>query len=96
MTSLDDRVTRLENAFVDLVPLVRELVEGQTRNTAVLNQLVESHNQLAESHNRLVTTVTQLAETQNRMLETLAAHTAKLNEHSTDLTIIKGYLETQG
>ena len=74
MTSLDDRVTRLENAFVELVPLVRELVEGQNRMEA----------------------------TQARMLETLQVHTnllqsvvSTLQGHSTDLTLIKGYLNTR-
>ena len=82
MTSLDDRVTRLENAFVELVPLVRDLTEGQ--------------NRMLETQNRML-------ETQNRMLEVLQEHSvllrsivSTLQEHSADITIIKGYLEHQG
>ena len=89
MTSLDDRVTRLENAFVDLVSLVRDLTEGQ--------------NRLEETQNRMLGTLAQVVQTQNRMLETLQEHSDilrgvvhTLQEHSADLTIIKSYLETQG
>ena len=82
MTSLDDRVARLENAFVELVPLVRDLTEGQ---------------------NRLEVTLNRMLETQNRMLEVLQEHSdllrsivSTLQQHSADITIIKGYLEHQG
>lgn len=82
MTSLDERVTRLENAFVELVSLVRDLTEGQNRLEATQNRMLE---------------------TQNRMLEVLLEHTVllrsivgTLQEHSADLTIIKGYLQSQG
>lgn len=52
MTSLDDRVTRLENAFVELVPLVRELVEGQNRMEATQDRILETlqgHTSLLQS-----------------------------------------------
>ena len=89
MTSLDDRVTRLENAFLEMVTLVRDLTEGQ--------------NRLEETQNRMLETLIQVIQTQNRILETLQEHSdllrsivGTLQEHSADITIIKSYLETQG
>ncbi len=52
MTSLDERVTRLENAFVELVPLVRELVEGQNRMEVTQSRILETleeHTSLLQS-----------------------------------------------
>ena len=96
MTSLDDRVTRLENAFVELVPLVSDLTEGQNRLEVTQSRMLETQNRMLETQNRML-------ETQNRMLEVLQEHSdllrsivSTLQQHSADLTIIKGYLEHQG
>ena len=53
MTSLDERVTRLENAFVELVPLVRELVEGQNRMEVTQSRILET----LEEHTGLLQSV---------------------------------------
>ena len=82
MTNLEDRVARLENAFVELVSLVRDLTEGQNRVEGTQNLILETLSQVVQTQNRML-------ETQNRMLEALL-------EHSTDLTIIKSYLANQG
>ena len=89
MTSLDDRVTRLENAFLEMVTLVRDLTEGQNRLEETQNRMLETLIQVIQAQNRMLETQNRILETQNGMLETL-------QEHSADITIIKSYLETQG
>ena len=82
MTSLDDRVTRLENAFVELVPLVRDLTEGQNRLEQIQNRMLETQNRMLETlqdHSSLLRSIV-----------------GTLQGHSADITIIKNYLEDQG
>ncbi len=81
MTSLDERVTRLENAFVELVPLVRELVESQ--------------NLMAATQSRMEATQSRILETLEVHTSLLQSVVGTLQGHSADLTLIKSYLNTQ-
>ncbi len=89
MTNLEDRVARLENAFVELVSLVRDLTEGQNRVEGTQNLILGTLSQVVQTQNQILETVSQVVQTQNRMLGALL-------EHSSDLTIIKSYLANQG
>jgi hypothetical protein len=78
MTTVNDRLEKLEAGFL-------KLVEMEDNNTKIFEKMVASLDVLAEGQQKIV-------ETQEQMLETQQAIIASLNRQSGDLELIKGYL----
>ena len=64
MTMINDRITKLEDAFGNVIPLLGVIIETLNGHTEKLDAIIA----------------------------TQAEHTALLNQHSTELELIKGYL----
>ncbi len=92
MATINDRITKLEDAFITLAEGQREfaailkgLVEGQREFAAILKGLAEGQNALVEGQNALV-------EGQNTLIEGQKAIIATLQDHSVELKLIREHL----
>ena len=92
MTTINDRLEKLEEAYVKVPPLLYQIIG-----------LLETHSKILGAHtdtlNSHTDTLDAHTDTLNSHTDTLDAHTAKLdaiigtlNEHSVDLKLIKEYL----
>ena len=78
MSTVNDRLTQLEEAMTALVPLVRNVVETQ--------------GEIVKAIGTVVGTQKRIVEAQDAIVETQKAIIGTLNEQSTDVALIKGYL----
>ncbi len=85
MTTINDRLEKLEDAFVELVPLVRQISATQQQMNKRLDAMDGRLTSLEKTQN-------QMLETQNQMLETQKQIISTLQAQSTDIALIKEYL----
>ena len=78
MTTIDDRITKLEDAFARVIPLLEAIIETQNGHTGKL----DDHTGKLDGHTGKL----------DAIIATQAEHTALLNQHSIELELIKGYL----
>ena len=78
MTTIDDRITKLEDAFGRVIPLLEAIIETQNGHTGKLDR----HTGKLDGHTGKL----------DAIIATQAEHTALLNQHSIELELIKGYL----
>ena len=78
MTTIDDRITKLEDAFARVIPLLEAIIETQNGHTGKL----DGHTGKLDGHTGKL----------DAIIATQAEHTALLNQHSIELELIKGYL----
>jgi uncharacterized protein YhaN len=64
MTTINDRMTKLEDAFSKVIPLLETIIETQNGHTGKLEAIIATQEE----------------------------HTVLLNQHSIELSLIKGYL----
>ena len=85
MTTINDRITNLEDAFARVIPLLKAIIETQNGHTRKL----DGHT---ETQNRHTGKLDGHTEKLDAIIATQAEHTALLNQHSIELELIKGYL----
>ena len=85
MTTLGDRMDNLENAVIRIVPMLERIVETQ-------GGMLESLERVVETQGKMMETQEKMMETQERMMGMLETIIEKLNEHSSELTLIKNYI----
>ena len=78
MTTINDRITRLEDAFSQVVPLLEGIAATQVEQTAVLGQ----HTGKLDSYSAVL----------DQHTDKLDAIIAALNEQSIDIALIKGHI----
>jgi hypothetical protein len=78
MTTINDRITKLEDAFARVIPLLEAIIETQNGHTGKL----DGHTGKLDEHTGKL----------DAIIATQAEHTALLNQHSIELELIKGYL----
>ena len=78
MTTIDGRITKLEDAFGNLIPLLETIIETLNGHTGKL----DGHTGKLDGHTGKL----------DAIIATQAEHTALLNQHSIELELIKGYL----
>ena len=78
MTTINDRITKLEDAFARVIPLLEAIIETQNGHTGKL----DDHTGKLDGHTGKL----------DAIIATQAEHTALLNQHSIELELIKGYL----
>ena len=99
MTTINDRLERLENAFASQMELNKEIVEtlkpishSLENQSTILNGVVEVLHEVVKvqkDHSAILNGVVTAQQLHSKLLgDTLD----KLGEHSADLTIIKEYL----
>ena len=99
MTTLGDRMDNVENAVALMVPMLQRMLDRQESFETSLGMVVETQREMLTVQREMLTTQREMRdtqreilETQGRMLEMLAAIIEKLNEHSSDMTLIKNYI----
>ncbi len=78
MTTIDDRLTKLEDGHASLSSMFERVIGVLEVQASLIGTIRE--------------TQAQVLELLGQMQETQQAIVAKLNEHSSDLTLIKKYL----
>ena len=81
MTTIDGRITKLEDAFGRVIPLLEAIIETQNGHTGKL-----------DGHTRKLEAIIVTQEEHEEHTVLLNQHTALLNQHSVELGLIKGYL----
>ena len=106
MTTINDRITKLEDAFGRVIPLLEAIIETQNGHTGKLDEHTEKldghtgkldgHTGKLDGHTGKLDGHTGKLEGHTEKLDaiiaTQAEHTALLNQHSIKLELIKGYL----
>ena len=85
MTTINDRITKLEDAFARVIPLLEAIIETQNGHTGKL----DGHTGKLDGHTGKLDEHTGKLDA---IIATQAEHTALLNQHSIELELIKGYL----
>ena len=92
MTTINDRITKLEDAFARVIPLLEAIIETQNGHTGKLDGhtgKLDGHTGKLDGHTGKLDGHTGKLDA---IIATQAEHTALLNQHSIELELIKGYL----
>ena len=86
MTTIPDRVSKLEDAFLSQAAILQE-------HTSILKGVAEVLSRVVETQQEHTSVLSRVVETQQEHTTLLKAIVSTLLEHSTDLAVIKAQVE---
>ena len=92
MTTINDRLEKLEDAFVELTPALKELERLREAFAEITPDLRELAVDAKQSVKDIIGMLVEVARIQREHTELLQTVVSALNTQSTDLTIVKEYL----
>ncbi len=92
MTTINDRLTRLEQGFEDFGVILREMVNTQREHTAQIQGVVDTQQEHRAAIRENTALLRGVVDTQQEHTALLRAIVATQQEQSVDIKLIKEYL----